>query len=129
MTLIQRERRSGPHGDHDFKWIARDEQEMSKNDKTAIIDASILDDFTPDSWEDQPSTDADLVEKDDSISSIHQQTLVDQRVEILRNKDKANEIKPSIREREKEHLPIKDRMKRYNEARARIFNKDNKDSG
>ena len=99
-----------------------------RNDKTAIIDAPTLEDFTPDNWEDQPTSNANAPQKEVPPPRVDQQPMTSQRVEILRNEDKANEAKPSIREETKEHLSVEDRLKRYNEARARIF-RDNKKVG
>lgn len=102
---------------------------MSKNDKTAIIDASTLEDFTPDNWEDQSSNNANPLQEDILVPNPNQLPMPNQRFEILRNEDKTNEIKPKIREERREHLSVEDKLKRYNEARARIFSKDNKKVG
>jgi hypothetical protein len=95
---------------------------MSKNDKTAIIDSSVLEDFTPDNWEDQPSNSTPAIQEEVLTPKTGQQQITKQKFEILRNEDKANEIRPSnLKEEKKEHLSVEDRLRRYNEARARIF--------
>lgn len=99
------------------------------NDKTAIIDTSTLEDLAPDNWEDQPSSNARALQEDPPTPKLDQQPMPSQKVEILRNKDKAKEAKLCVREERKEHLSMEDKVRRYKEARARIFEKDNKRVG
>jgi SUZ domain-containing RNA-binding protein len=97
----------------------------SKKDKTAIIDASVLEDFVPDDWEEQP---LEHTEPDERTSTPTSELsfLTNQRIEILRNQNIPKKIDFKAGGEKREHLSMEDRRKRYEEARARIFNKDDK---
>lgn len=106
---------------------------MRKLVRTAIIDSAALDDVVPDSWEDEPDEAVPASSNEatqPSLKECREKSTIEAapvaKVAILRNE----QPRPFAQRQAhggagaKETVSVEERMKRYQEARDRIFKKD-----